>query len=120
MKSGILIAWVFLGLALFYQAPAFAEDELYLCGIVKDVDTPKALVGVDVTSGSCRGLHTFKQPAANGVSFKVDERICFFIDSNRCKDDSLHGITKVDAGLQQEAGGAVSGKESTKKGRQPR
>ncbi len=122
MKSGIIIACAVLGLAILYHAPVFAEDELHLCGIVKNMDTKKVFVSVDVQSESCRGLRTFKLPAADRTSSfnldeSVNESICFYIDVNRCQPGTTYSITKFD-NPQQETGGSVLRKESADKGRQ--
>lgn len=94
LKGMITCAFMFPGILFCTQA--FAADGLYLCGNVQEVNAKAALVIVDVTSQSCRGLRKFKlPPAKGGATFNVDERKCFFIDSNRCKAGYIHTITKT-------------------------
>lgn len=82
-------------LALGIGNKVMAEDELYLCGIVKDVDSRSGTVTVDVKSSGCRGIRTFKLSSSiNIASFKVDEKRCFFIDSNICEANKTYGIMK--------------------------
>lgn len=114
MQSRILLVCTFFCISVFYRVSAFAVDNLYLCGIVKEVDTKKAVTSVDVQSKSCPGLHRFSLSEAGMMSsLSVDQRICFYIDSNQCKDDALYNITKVDYSLQQVGGGFSAGHEGT-------
>jgi hypothetical protein len=121
MKSGKILAYSFLGLvAVFFHTSVFAEDELYLCGIVKEVNTKNAVVIVDVKSKSCRGLHTFNLSDAKLMEyFIVEENRCFFIDSNQCQAGYKYNITKLDD-LQLKAGEAVLPAERADKGPQSR
>lgn len=74
---------------------AVAVDELYLCGIVKDVNSRSGTVTVDVRSSGCRGIRTFNLSSSiNIASFKVDEKRCFFIDSNVCEANKTYSIMK--------------------------
>jgi len=94
LKGMIICAFMFPGILFCTQA--FAVDGLYLCGIVQEVNAKDALVIVDVTSKSCRGPKKFKISAATSKnSFRVNERKCFFIDSDRCKAGYTHTITKT-------------------------
>jgi len=96
--------WMTICCALIYSCIVFctsafaadAVDQLYLCGIIEEINTQDALVTVDVASDSCRGLQKFKLPAAmGGASFNVDQRKCFFIDSSRCNAGYIYTITKI-------------------------
>lgn len=76
---------------------AHAEDELYLCGTVEEISTQEALVTVDVTSSSCRGLKKFRlSPATRGASFDVGTRKCFFINSSHCDAGYIYTIIKIE------------------------
>lgn len=77
---------------------AFATDELYLCGAVEDANLASRLITIDVASGGCRGLRTFKlsQAAANTLTaMGVGGRKCFFINSNTCQAGRTYTITKI-------------------------
>jgi hypothetical protein len=94
LKVMIICAVMFPGIFLCTQA--FAEDELYLCGVVQEVNLQTAQVTVDVASDSCRGIRTFKLPTAKDrLSFNVANRKCFFINSNSCKAGYTYTITKT-------------------------
>ena len=94
LKGMITCAFMFPG--ILFCTKVFAMDELYLCGVTKEINTKTAMVIIDVTSQSCRGLRKFRLPVAKGgAAFNVDERQCFFIDSNRCKAGYIQTITKT-------------------------
>ena len=94
LKGMIVCAFMFPG--ILFGTHAFALDELYLCGIVREVNIRDSQVTVDVSSESCRGLRKFMLPAGKaGAAFKVNNRKCFYIDSNRCKPGYIHAITKI-------------------------
>lgn len=91
-----LIGFVVIGsLPLLFSSPAFALDELYLCGVVNGINARDGVVSVDVASEGCRGLRTFRLPAKLGLTLKAKKRICFFIDRNRCQASYVHTITKI-------------------------
>jgi len=70
-----------------------AEDELFLCGIVKEVDGQNLLVEVNVLSESCPGIRQFQLAAPQAAShFIVGEKKCFPIDSSHCNDNNIHKI----------------------------
>lgn len=94
LKGMLTCAFMFPGILFCTQA--FAVDELYLCGIVQEVNLPAAQVTVDVSSDSCRGLRTFKLPATNDkASSNLVGQKCFFINSNSCKTSYIYTITKI-------------------------
>lgn len=94
LKGMITCAFMFPGILFCTQA--FAVDELYLCGVVQEVNLQTAQVTVDVASDSCRGVKTFKLPATKDrLSFNVAKRKCFFINSNSCKAGYTYTITKT-------------------------
>ena len=98
MKLQKTIAGAMMFAGILWCTQAFAVDELYLCGVVREVNPQAAQVTVDVVSANCRGVRTFKLPPAtdkNRQSFTVNDRKCFFIDSSRCKAGYVHAITKV-------------------------
>lgn len=72
---------------------AFANDELFLCGVVKAIDARTGMVTVDVKSGSCPGIRQFQLAAPKTASlFIVGEEKCFPIDSSHCNDNRIHKI----------------------------
>jgi len=94
LKGMLTCAFMFPGILFYSQA--FAVDELYLCGVVQEVNIQAAQVTVDVASNSCRGMRTFKLPATKDrTSFSVASRKCFFINSNSCKAGYIYTITKT-------------------------
>lgn len=83
---------------ILFCTQAFAVDELYLCGVVQEVNLQTAQVTVDVASDGCRGIKTFKLPpptSKDRASFNVAGRKCFFINSNSCKAGYTYTITKT-------------------------
>ncbi len=70
--------------------PAYAEDELYLTGIIKTVNQVTGVAYVEVVSSSCHGMRTFRADEPEKLGNLTGRKISFFIDSNRCRDDSVH------------------------------
>jgi len=91
LKGMLTCAFMFPG--ILFCSQAFALEDMYLCGVVREVNAKDALVTVDVTSNTCRGLRKFKSTAGK-VSFTVDERKCFFINSDHCSSGSVPAITR--------------------------
>ncbi|MEZ0329755.1 MAG: hypothetical protein ABWK15_09435 [Dissulfuribacterales bacterium] len=82
-------------LALGTVSTTMAEDELYLCGIVTHVDSQNNTVTVDVKSAGCQGERRFNLSSSVKITaFKLDEKKCFFIDSNVCKANQTYSIIK--------------------------
>lgn len=91
LKGMITCAFMFPGILFCTQA--FAVDNLFLCGVVKNVDAQKALVSVDVKSGSCPGIRQFQLTTPQAAShFIVGEKKCFPIDSSHCNDNIIHKV----------------------------
>lgn len=91
LKGIIIGAFMFPG--ILFCSKAFAADNLYLCGVVKKVDAGKALVSVDIKSGSCPGTRQFQLAAPQTASsFIVGKEKCFPIDSSHCNDNNIHKI----------------------------
>ena len=98
-KKIITCAAILLGL-LLGAPPAFATDELYLCGTVEDTNLASQLITINVASGGCRGPRTFKlaPAAAKALAFQAaGGRKCFFINSNRCQAGYTYTITNITA-----------------------
>ncbi len=96
MKLKVIMTYAVMFPGILFYTKAFAMDDLYLCGVTKEINTKTAMVIVDVASQSCRGLRTFRLPVAKGgAAFNVDERRCFFIDSNSCQAGHIQTITKT-------------------------
>jgi len=94
LKGMLTCAFMFPGILFCTQA--LAVDELYLCGVVQEINLQTAQVTVDIASSSCRGVRTFKLPATKDrLSFNVTDRKCFFINSDSCKAGYTYTITKI-------------------------
>jgi hypothetical protein len=84
-----ILAVVFL---VLYVLPvhAYAGDELFLTGIVKEIDHTTRTVLVDVKSSSCHGLRKFTVDDASQLDDFVNEKIDFSIDSSTCKSGEVY------------------------------
>jgi hypothetical protein len=97
MKFKRVLVSIFVAFTVFHNTSVYAEDELYLCGIVKILDIPKAFVTVDVKSESCQGLQKFELITGLKMSsINLDQKICFFIDRNQCMSGYIYSITKIE------------------------
>lgn len=91
LKRMTICAFMFSG--ILFCTPAFALDELYLCGVVQNVDGKKAMVSINVKSDSCPGVKLFQLANPHAASrFIAGENKCFSIDSNNCRDNKTHKI----------------------------
>lgn len=64
---------------------AFADDELYLCGAVKEVNTGERKVSIEVVSEGCTGKKIFKVSISQDINkFIVNDDTCFTINMNTC------------------------------------
>jgi len=97
MKLLKIFAFTLLVPSAFSHVSAIAEDELYLCGIIKDINQKNETIIIDVQSKSCHGLRKFKLHTLKEMqSVNTDERKCFFIDSNRCNVGFIYNIIKIE------------------------
>jgi len=83
----ILLLFVFyhLSTGLAVNETAFANDELYLCGVVKKVNTRERKVDIQVVSEGCAGIKIFKVSTSQQIEkFIIGDDICFKIDMNTC------------------------------------
>ena len=94
-----LFAVLFMGIALLALAmigqPALAaddHDQLQLTGTIKSVNAVTGLVTVDVVSSSCRGMRIFKADKLEKLEAYVDQKVSFFIDSNKCEVKETYTI----------------------------
>ncbi len=72
--------------------PVYAVDELYLTGVVKNINPITGIVYVDVTSDSCRGMRIFRADDLGKLGNYVNQAISFYIDSSTCGDNNVHMI----------------------------
>jgi hypothetical protein len=108
LRNLILLAQVSLG--FFYSTSVFAEDSLYLCGIVNDIDKEKAEINVNVLSEPCSGRHKFTLDAdVMMYPFEPGRKECFVIDSNICRSGYTYSIISVDKRIDELVGPAVPG-----------
>lgn len=93
-----IVRWlsvICLGILFFIignSSRVFAEDELYLTGIVKNINPATAVVYVEVSSESCRGMRIFHVDDPGNLEKYVNMTISFYIDSSMCGDNKLHAI----------------------------
>lgn len=98
MKNRKVFALVLLGMSCLLPTSSYADDELYLCGIVRQIDIANGTAVIDVTSENCPGSREFKTTANADLSPNdVDVRKCFFIDSDSCKSGYVYTITKTES-----------------------
>ncbi len=85
----LLIAAVMFWIQNTYHAQAV--DELFLTGIVKDINHKSRLVTVDVKSESCHGTKIFMfDNTSKPDSTLIGKEIFFSINSSICKADTIH------------------------------
>jgi hypothetical protein len=83
--------------------PAFGaddHDQLYVTGVIKSVNAVTGIILVDVTSSSCEGMRTFKAGKPEILEDYIDQRISFFINSNRCEVREVYTIL-VERGIRK-------------------
>lgn len=77
--------------------PVAANDELYLCGTVREVNRTSSSIVVDVATLSCQGTWKFNiLNELNLTTERIGEKLCFFIDSDICKSGYVYTITHID------------------------
>lgn len=79
-----------IGFLILLTHSVHAADELFLSGVVKDIDYTARAVLVDVKSSSCKGIRRFAIPYPSQLDGLVGKRIDFFIDSSTCKRDETY------------------------------
>lgn len=93
--------WMMICCALIYSCfvlctsalAADKVDQLYLCGVVKEVSAKEGKVRVKVTSEGCTGEKTFKVQKVQQLSqFIEGETTCFMIDTSTCPQ---HQVTTI-------------------------
>ena len=91
----ILLLFVYYSIFAFtiMSENASANDDLYLCGVVKKVNTQEKNVLVHVTSEGCTGDKIFDVSQALQLDqFVVGENKCFKIDTNICPQNQVATI----------------------------
>ncbi len=80
---------VFTFIFVLLSATSFGQDNLFLCGKVKEVTKNEVLI--DVFSESCKGPHKFLASKEKIKFFKnrIGKEICFTITTDNCKEDKL-------------------------------
>ncbi|MFH2122312.1 MAG: hypothetical protein ABIJ50_02335 [Pseudomonadota bacterium] len=85
LKMTLLFVVSVFVMGLGVSATAFADDELYLCGTVKEVNTEGRSIVVQVVSEGCLGENSFKVARNLRMDrFVPGEESCFMIDVNTC------------------------------------
>ncbi|NWF76933.1 MAG: hypothetical protein HXY53_10295 [Nitrospirae bacterium] len=87
--------WIFLIFTLFFiifcsTSPVYSEDELYLTGIVKEVDFKKGVVTVEVLSKTCSGIKTFQTEDIEKLLDSEGKKISFFINTSTCIPNEIY------------------------------
>ncbi len=72
-------------------------DNLSLWGVVESMDLKAGSIVIDVKSGSCPGVRTFKfDPGESGLKGDITgKRVRFIIDSPICKEDETYTISNI-------------------------
>ena len=92
----VLYLFLLLSAFLFLQVrSASAADELFLTGIVKNVDSNTRTVLVDVKSASCHGIRKFAIDNVSEFEDYINEKLDFFIDSSTCRRDEVYRIDRI-------------------------
>lgn len=74
-----------------------AEDKLYLCGILKNIANENEIVEFDIKSRNCNGIRNFRIYSTVDMSLlKINERLCFFLESNKCDNGHIYNIIKIE------------------------
>lgn len=87
--------WFFLIFTLLFiifcsTRPVHSEDELFLTGIVKEVDSKKGFVTVEVLSKTCSGIKTFQTEDIEKLSDSEGKKITFFINTSTCIPNEIY------------------------------
>jgi hypothetical protein len=72
-----------------------AEEQLFLTGIVRSIDTARGILRIEVTSQVCRGLREFAVPQAAREDLDetlIGKRLGFYIDSSTCERGKVYTI----------------------------
>ena len=89
----LLFAFYNLFTILAVSETVFADDELYLCGIVKEVNSGERKVSIQVISEGCAGKKIFKVSRSQPLDkFVVGDNTCFMIDMNTCPQHQVATI----------------------------
>lgn len=72
-----------------------ASDDLFLTGVVRNINSKSKIVSVEVKSGTCRGIRTFKIEDPAELEDLQGKKISFFINSSICKSDEIYEMRKI-------------------------
>ncbi len=75
--------------------PVIASDELFLVGIVKNIDYITGIVTVDIKTESCKGIRNFKALDLAEIEGLKDKKISFFIDSSICQNGKIYKMYRI-------------------------
>lgn len=91
-KMGIIFVSLML-LSLCAQT-SLALDNLSLTGFLRSIDKNNGTISVQITSGSCKGLRTFKVPdnAKDDLDDWMGKPLRFVIDSSQCEQGKVYNI----------------------------
>ena len=92
-KKMVIILFSLMLVSLFSQV-GLALDNLSLTGFVRSIDKNNGIISVQITSGSCKGLRTFRVPdnAKDDLDDWMGKPLRFVIDSSQCEQGKLYNI----------------------------
>jgi hypothetical protein len=96
--SGLFaVLWmgIFLLVLTVSGRPALAaddHDQLHVTGVIKSVNVVTGLVTVDIVSSSCHGMRIFKADDLEKLDDYVEQKVSFFINSNKCEVKETYTI----------------------------
>lgn len=72
-----------------------AGDELFLTGIVKNINPKSGIATIEVKSGNCSGTRIFQTEDISELEDLQGKTISFFIDSPTCKGNEIYTMRKI-------------------------
>lgn len=89
-KYLIFLIFTLLFIIICSICPVYSEDELFLTGIVKEVDFKKGVVTIEVLSQICSGIKTFQTEDIEKLSDSEGKKITFFINTSTCIPNEIY------------------------------
>lgn len=95
IRGGIIFCVGFVTLIVLCAQLGFAQDNLFLSGIVRSFDSNSGIIRINVTSEGCKGLREFRIPGDAAKDFDatlVGQRVQFYIDSATCASGRTYNM----------------------------
>lgn len=80
---------------LFCFSSVYSSDELFLTGVVKQIDLKRSLVTVEVTSKSCSGDMKIRVDDISMLEGSTGKKISFFINASACDLNTIHSSDNI-------------------------